>query len=100
MPVAERENTALGGRIQVRWGETAANGDAILEYQLVISGGSGAGTVPLGSDVRSYAFTAAANGVEYTFELRARNKAGLGSPATTRSMAFGVPEAVTGVSVV
>ncbi|MBO0925433.1 fibronectin type III domain-containing protein [Cellulomonas sp. zg-ZUI199] len=95
--VATRENTPLGGQISVAWGDTRPNGDAIQGYQLVISGGSGGGTFALSADARSYPFVGAANGVEYTFELRARNKAGLGAPAVARSMTFGVPEGVTGV---
>jgi len=94
---ATRENTPLGGQINVVWGDTRPNGDAIQGYQLVISGGPGGGTFPLSADARSYPFRGAANGVEYTFELRARNKAGLGASAVARSMTFGVPEAVTGV---
>lgn len=97
---AVRENTPLGGQISVTWGDTASNGDAIQGYQLQVSGGPGAGTFPLGAEQRSYAFAGAANGVEYTFELRARNKAGLGEAATTRSVAFGVPDVVTGLTVV
>lgn len=97
---AVRVETPLGGQINVTWGETATNGDAVQGYELQVSGGPGARTYPLSAADRSFAFTGAANGVEYTFELRARNKAGLGAPATTRSVAFGVPDVVTGLNVV
>ncbi len=90
---ATRENTALGGQISVSWGDTPANGDAIKRYELVISGGPGQGTFPLGADARSYAFTQAANGVEYTFALRAYNKAGGGAAATATASTYGLPGA-------
>jgi len=97
--VAQRENTPLGGQINLTWGDTTSNGDAVSGYQLTIRGGAGAGTYPVSADARRYPFTGAANGVEYTFELRATNKAGPGQVATARSVAYGLPEAVTGVTV-
>ncbi|WP_250445540.1 fibronectin type III domain-containing protein [Actinotalea sp. C106] len=92
---ATRVDDALGGKIDVRWTPGSTNGDPIRGYELVISGGPNSRTVnPSGT---SYAFTDAANGVQYTFAVRAENKAGRGSSGSASSSAFGAPGAVSGL---
>ncbi|ADG75089.1 Fibronectin type III domain protein [Cellulomonas flavigena DSM 20109] len=89
---ATRVDVPYGGQITVTWGDTAPNGDAIQGYELVV-GGSNGGTFPLNADARSYAFAQARNGETYTFSLRARNKAGWGSAASTDASTYGQPGA-------
>ncbi|MBO1752411.1 fibronectin type III domain-containing protein [Actinotalea sp. BY-33] len=93
---ATRVDDALGGKIDVRWTPGATNGDAIRDYELVISGGPNSRTVG-GLTGTSYAFTDAANGVQYTFAVRAANKAGRGSAGSASSSAFGAPAGVSGL---
>jgi hypothetical protein len=92
---AQRVEDPLGGQLTVSWTVPSGNGDDSLTYGLVISGGPGSGTVVL-TDARatSYAFRGAANGVAYTFAVRATNKAGTGAAGTVVSSTFGVPGAL------
>ncbi|KSW29732.1 fibronectin type III domain-containing protein, partial [Cellulomonas sp. B6] len=89
---ASRVDTPLGGQITVTWGDTAANGDAIKGYELVVRGSNG-DTFGPGADARSFAFQQARNGETYTFELRAINKVGPGAVATTTASTYGLPGA-------
>ena len=89
---ATRVDTPLGGQINVAWGDPAPNGDPVKGFDLVIRG-SGGGTFALDASARSYPFAGARNGEEYTFELRARNKAGVGEAATTVAATYGLPGA-------
>lgn len=90
---AARENTPLGGQINVTWGDTAANGDPVRGYQLVIEGDGQSRTVGLNAGDTRYAFQNAANGVTYSFRLRAENKAGWGEVATASASTYGLPGA-------
>ena len=96
---AQRVEDPLGGQLTVSWTVPSGNGDDNLTYGLVISGGPGGGTIGL-SDPRStsYAFRGAANGVAYTFAVRASNKAGPGAAGTFQSSTYGIPGAVGGVT--
>jgi len=96
---AQRVEDPLGGQLTVSWTVPSGNGDDGLTYGLVISGGPGSGTVVL-TDPRatSYAFRGAANGVAYTFAVRATNKAGTGAVGTFQSSTYGIPGAVSGVT--
>lgn len=96
---AQRVQDPLGGQLTVSWTVPSGNGDDNLTYGLVISGGPGGGTIGL-SDPRStsYAFRGAANGVAYTFAVRATNKAGTGAAGTFQSSTYGIPGAVGGVT--
>ncbi|UCN16058.1 fibronectin type III domain-containing protein [Cellulomonas iranensis] len=89
---AARVDTPLGGQITVTWGDTAANGDAIKGYELVVRGTNGRTFTP-GADDRSFAFQNARNGETYTFELRALNKVGPGATATATALTYGLPGA-------
>lgn len=89
---ASRVDTPLGGQITVTWGDTAANGDAIKGYELVVRGSNGDTFAP-GAETRSFAFQQARNGETYTFELRAINKVGPGAVATTTASTYGLPGA-------
>jgi hypothetical protein len=99
---ALRENSPLGGQINVAWQEPPGNGDRVTGYELVIAGGPNARTVPLdGTGTTSYAFTDAANGAPYRFEVRAKNKApGWSAPAVTTASTYGVPASTTITSAV
>ncbi|MEV7972214.1 fibronectin type III domain-containing protein [Cellulomonas sp. NPDC089187] len=85
---ANRENTPAGGQINVNWTPGATNGAEIVEYQLVISGGS---PISLGGGTTSYVFNGARNGTTYTFEVSARNKAGFGAAGRAEAKTYGVP---------
>ncbi|CAN5415131.1 Ig-like domain-containing protein [soil metagenome] len=92
---AQRVEDPLGGQLTVSWTVPSGNGDDGLTYGLVISGGPGSGTAVLTDPAAtSYAFRGAANGVAYTFAVRATNKAGTGAAGTAVSSTFGVPGAV------
>lgn len=96
---ATRVQDELGGKIDVAWTPGSANGDAIMDYELVVSGGPGAVTVyPL--TTTTYPLTGAANGVGYVFEVRARNKAGFGAVGGAVASTYGVPMATGTVSAV
>ncbi|GIG36764.1 Ig-like domain-containing protein [Cellulomonas pakistanensis] len=88
---AGRVGSPLGGQINVAWTPGATNGDAIGGYELTITGGGISRTLTYGADVTSYPMTDAANGVEYRFEVRARNKAGYGEPGAANAKAYGRP---------
>ncbi|MEZ0449774.1 Ig-like domain-containing protein [Cellulomonas sp. ICMP 17802] len=97
--VAQRVDTPLGGQINVSWTEPNGNGDRVAGYELVISNGPNARTVVLDGSATAYAFTDAANGPAYRFQLRARNKApGWSAPAIVNASTYGLPSAPTSVS--
>ncbi|WP_456825481.1 Ig-like domain-containing protein [Cellulomonas sp. P5_E12] len=97
--VAQRVNTPLGGQINVSWAEPNGNGDRVAGYELVISNGPNGRTVALDAASTGYAFTDAANGPAYRFQVRARNKApGWSAPTVTEASTYGLPSAPTSVS--
>lgn len=86
--------TDLGQQIDVTWTPPFANGDPIREYVLAIEGsGAGTGTFTVSASQTKYALTGIPNGVEYTFRLQARNRAGLSDAGVARATAFGAPGA-------
>ncbi|KGM11969.1 Ig-like domain-containing protein [Cellulomonas bogoriensis] len=93
---AERVDDQLGRQIQVRWTPGSSNGDSIRDYTITIRGNGSTRTVE-GHTGTSFRMENAVNGVPYQFEIRARNKAGLGAAGTARASAFGVPDAPTGM---
>ncbi|AEE46466.1 fibronectin type III domain-containing protein [Cellulomonas fimi] len=90
---AVRVGTPAGRQINVAWDPAAENGDAVRAYELTITGGPGEGTFTLSASQTSYPMLDAQNGVQYRFSVRAQNKAGWGSAATTNASTFGIPGA-------
>lgn len=92
---ATRVDTRLGGQIDVTWQAPAENGAAIQSYEIRITGGGETTNVTRDGSDRSYPF-AAKNGVNYTFRVAARNKAGVGSAGSAQADTWGTPGAPTG----
>jgi hypothetical protein len=88
-PVAEATNSVLGRQIDVIWAPPAPNGDVISKYIVVVTGGEGAGTFER-SEPR-FTLSNVPNGTEYTFSVKAVNKAGESAAGTTKAAAFGTP---------
>ncbi|WP_232304655.1 Ig-like domain-containing protein [Microbacterium sp. XT11] len=92
---------SVGSQAQmtVSWDAAPQNGDAIAEYELlVMRGGSIVNRVPrIAGTQHSQTVTVATSTADYTYAVRARNKAGWGaqSPASTPQRAFGSPGAPT-----
>lgn len=95
---AARVDSPLGGQIVLTWQPGALNGAPINGYELVISGGAGAGTVSLPGSATGYTLAGADNGAVYTFGVRARNDAGWSTAATATASTFGVPQVPPGVA--
>lgn len=78
-------DTPLGRQIVVTWVPGAANGDPISSYQLVVVGGSSDGkAIKLSADgANKWTFTEAENGVDYSFQVSATNKAGASPQGTS-----------------
>lgn len=87
---ATRTENELGRQIRVTWTPGSTGGDPISSYELRIDGPDGQRVVS-GLTGTSHVLDNARNGVEYAFEVRARNKAGQGPAGTARAFAFGVP---------
>lgn len=99
-PSAARENTPLGGRINVSWQAPATNGDALRDYTLTPyrdGAPQPAITLPPGQTTYNYA---SVNGSDYTFTVQTRNKAGDSpvSPASMSVRSFGKPDRISAVS--
>ena len=92
---------SVGNQAQmtVTWDPAPQNGDAIAEYELVVMrGGSVVNRVDgIAGTQRSQTVTVATSTSDYTYAVRARNKAGWGdpSPASSPQRAFGSPGAPT-----
>lgn len=88
-----------GRLILVEWTAPAANGDAVVEYEVTVAGTNGVvQLVPAG--VNQFTFSNARTRETYTVSVRARNKAGWGVPGTTTTSTFGLPDAPTTLSAV
>lgn len=89
-------------QIQVSWNSPASNGDAISGYELnVLQGGAVVQTIAISDGARtSQAVTMTTSTTDYTFAVRASNKAGWGawSAASAPRRAVVTPGAPTGVS--
>jgi hypothetical protein len=101
-PTTQRlEPVGNQAQLQVTWNAPAANGDAIRGYQLdVLSGGAVKDTIPVSASQTTQAVAVPADSSNYTFRVRAQNKAGFGehSPQSAPRQAFAVPGAPTQVS--
>ncbi|QKJ18189.1 Ig-like domain-containing protein [Microbacterium hominis] len=89
-------------QLQVAWNEPATNGAAISGYELqVLRGGAVVRTITgIAGDQRSQAVVVDTSTTDYTFALRAVNKAGWGSfgPASAPRRAFVAPDAPANVA--
>jgi hypothetical protein len=88
-------------QMQVSWVKPAENGDAISGYQLDVMQGSGVlRTIPVAAGQTSQAVVVDTSTTDYTFRVRAQNKAGWGaySPNSAPQRGFIAPGAPTGVS--
>ena len=88
-------------QIQVNWNQPANNGDAISGYQLRVKQGSTVvKTVPVPAGQTSQAVVVDTSTTNYTFDVRAQNKAGWGEYSPTSAPRRGVtaPGAPTGVA--
>ncbi|MFV0408046.1 MAG: Ig-like domain-containing protein [Propioniciclava sp.] len=89
---------AVGSQAQmsVTWDAAPQNGDAIAQYELLVyRGGSQVQTATVTGSQTSQTVSVATNATDYTFAVRARNKAGWGepSPRSAPQRAFGTPGA-------
>ena len=97
---------SVGNQAQmtVTWDAAPQNGDAIAEYELIVMrGGAVVNRVAgIAGSQRSQTVTVATSTADYTYAVRARNKAGWSaqSPASAPQRAFGSPGAptITGTS--
>ncbi len=101
-PTTERIDS-VGSQTQMRvnWNAPASNGDAISGYELrVLQGSNVVRTIPVAAGQTSQAVTVGTSTTDYTFAVRAQNKAGWGewSAASAPRRAVTPPEAPTGVS--
>lgn len=88
-------------QIQVNWNRPAENGDAISGYELrVLQGGTVVRTVPVAAGQTSQAVAVDTSTTNYTFDVRAHNKAGWGaySPASAPRRGVTAPAAPTAVA--
>jgi hypothetical protein len=87
-------------QMTITWGNADPNGDAVKNYDLVIyRGGSVFKTLAVGT-ATSKTVSVPTNSADYTYAVRATNKAGTGalSPQSSPQRAFGSPEAPTNVT--
>lgn len=101
-PTTERiDSVGAQAQIRVNWGQPAENGDTISGYELrVMQGSTVVNTIPVPAGQTSQAVTVGTSTSDYTFTVRAQNKAGWGalSPASAPRRAFTPPGAPTGVA--
>ena len=88
-------------QMQVSWSAPADNGDAISGYQLdVLRGSALVNSIPVSAGQTSQAVVVDTSTTDYTFRVRAQNKAGWGqfSPNSPPQRAFTAPGAPTNVT--
>ncbi|MDJ1113883.1 Ig-like domain-containing protein [Microbacterium dauci] len=99
--VARLEPVGNQAQMRVSWNEPANNGDPIAGYELnVIRGGSVVNVIAVPAGQTSQAVVVDTSESNYTYSVRARNKAGWGetSPQSAPRRAFTPPGAPTGVA--
>ncbi|MFD5213715.1 Ig-like domain-containing protein [Microbacterium sp. NPDC058345] len=87
-------------QMSVDWDEAFANGDPISDYELIVfRGGSEFKRVPVSGSESSRTVPVPTNSTDYTYAVRARNKAGWNAPGpqSAPQRAFGTPGAPTNV---
>ncbi|WP_431803708.1 Ig-like domain-containing protein [Microbacterium sp. bgisy203] len=101
-PTTKRiDSVGSQAQLQVDWKAPADNGDAIAQYELQVRQGmTVVRTVTPAAGQTSQAISLPTSGADYTFALRATNKAGWGqwSEPSAPRRAFTPPGAPTGVS--
>lgn len=101
-PTTERiDSVGSQAQLRVNWSAPAANGDTISNYELrVLQGGTVVNTVSVPAGQTSQAVTVGTSTTDYTFTVRARNKAGWGewSASSAPRRAFTPPGAPTSVA--
>ncbi len=99
--VARADSVGTQAQLNVSWNAPANNGDPISAYELnVMQGSSVVNTVPVAAGQTSQAVVVTTSTQNYTFTIRAKNKAGWGAwsaPSAPRR-AINPPGAPTGVS--
>jgi hypothetical protein len=98
---ARLEPVGSQAQIRVSWNSPADNGDAISGYQLdVLQGSSVVRTIPVSASETSQAVVVNTSTTDYTFRVRAQNKAGWGafSPTSAPQRGFTAPGAPTDVT--
>lgn len=98
--VARLEPVGNRAQMRVSWNQPADNGDAIDGYELrVIRGGSVVNTIAVPAGQTSQAVVVDTSQSDYTYDVRAENKAGWGerSPQSAPRRAFTPPGAPTNV---
>lgn len=88
-------------QMQVTWNAPADNGDAIAGFQLdVLRGSALVNSIPVPAGQTSQAVVVDTSTTDYTFRVRAQNKAGWGqfSPTSAPQRAFTAPGAPTNVT--
>ncbi|WP_394279481.1 Ig-like domain-containing protein, partial [Microbacterium sp.] len=99
--VARLQPVGNQAQMQVSWNRPAENGDPIASYELkVIRGGSVVNTITVPGGQTSQAVVVDTSQTDYTYTVRANNKAGWGQPSSPSAprRAFTPPGAPTGVS--
>jgi hypothetical protein len=93
--VALPSDTPLGRQINVSWSPGSENGDSINRYTVrVMSGNTEVAVRRLEAAQTKWTFTEAENGVDYRFQVTARNKAGVSAPGVSDAISsFAVPSA-------
>jgi hypothetical protein len=99
VPTATRQDSgALGnGVIDVAWPVPSNGGDAVNGYELTVDGGP---AIDLGATVLGYQVPDASRGREYTFAVRARNKAGWSDWGVTTGEIWSAPSVPTSLAAV
>ncbi|WP_309127376.1 Ig-like domain-containing protein, partial [Microbacterium sp.] len=98
--VSSAPSVGSEAQMTVTWDAAPQNGDAIAAYDLVVyRGGAEFKRVPVGGGQTSQTVPVPTNSSDYTYAVRAKNKAGWGqlSPQSAPQRAFGQPGAPTNV---
>lgn len=99
--VSSAPSVGTEAQMTVSWDAAFQNGDAIANYELrTYRGGALVGSVTVPGSQLSQTVSVPTNQTDYTYTVRASNKAGWGnpSPASAPQRAFGSPGAPTNVS--
>ena len=99
--VSSAPSVGTEAQMTVSWDPAFQNGDSIDNYELrIYRGGSLVRSVTVAGSQTSQTVSVPTNAADYTYTVRASNKAGWGSPSAPSApqRAFGSPGAPTGVN--